>query len=358
MTMSHSTSQSDLKRGSACDWPRTIPRRPREHRVPSVPRGGMTLLELLVVVGVMVILLALALPIMKTGLEGRQTREASRQLSTYIELAKAHAAETGRPAGLQLVTETLPEADVAENVRFASRLYLTETPLPYVGDVIHATVQVAQDNSSSPPTWKLTFGTDSLSLPYIGVTPGDRIRFGFKGPAYEISTVSWTPTYNAWINASTDFPMPPNGTYSYQIYRKPERSSSMPLELATGAVVDLEYSGFALLGTQFAASDPTTGGSVSIIFDPSGSVAYAIIDGVRWEQTDTIHLLVGRIDELMRDDITTDPEGNLANPDSRWVSIGHQAGKVTVAENGGTEANTALDVCREFAQSAQSMGGR
>jgi hypothetical protein len=296
---------------------------------------------------------------MKTGLEGRQTREASRQLSTYIELAKAHAAETGRPAGLQLVTETLPEADLAENVRFASRLYLTETPLPYVGDVIHAVVQVnQQDNSPNPPTWRLTFGTDCLTLPFLGVTAGDRIRFGYKGPAYEITSVSWGATYNAWISASTDFPMPPDGKYPFQIYRKPERSSSMPLELATGAVVDLEYSGFSLLGTQFAASDPTTGGSVSIIFDPNGSVSHAIIDGVRWEQTDTIHLLVGRIDELMREDITTDPEGNLANADSRWVSIGHQAGKVTVTENGGTEANTSLDVCREFAQSAQSMGGR
>jgi hypothetical protein len=282
-------------------------------------------------------------------------------LSTYIELAKAHAAETGRPAGLQLVTETLPEAaDLGESVRFASRLYLTETPLPYVGDVIHATVDVTQqDNSPNPPTWKLSFGTDSLSVPYIGVTPGDRVRLGYKGPAYEITSVSWLPTSNsAWISASTDFPMPPDGTYPFQIYRKPERSSSMPLELATGAVVELEKTGVSMQGTEIAASNPATGGSINIIFDPGGNVSHALIDGIRWEQTDTIHLLVGRVDELIREDPTTDPEGNLANTDSRWVSIGHQAGKVTVAENGGTEADTSLNICREFAQSAQSMGGR
>jgi hypothetical protein len=96
---------------------------------------------------------------------------------------------------------------------------------------------------------------------------------------------------------------------------------------------------------------------VNIVFNPGGDAAYVLIDGVRFERADTIHLLVGRIENLIPE-IPTDPDQNLIDPDNLWVSISHQAGKVTVAENGGSEANYTLDVCREFAQSAQSMGGR
>jgi type II secretory pathway pseudopilin PulG len=320
-------------------------------------RSGLTLVELLIVIGVMVILLGLALPMLKTGLEGRQIREASRQLSTYVELAKAQAAETGRPAGLEFVTETLPE-DTAGVVRFASRMYLTETPLPYVGDVVHADVLVSGT--------QLTFGGDSMSLPYIGVGPGDLIKFSFKGFAYEIDTVGWagvpspTPPYSATIKIPTGFPVPPTGLHSYQVLRQPQRSSSMPLELATGAVVDLKNSGFGLTGIEFAASDPTMpygAGRVSIIFQPDGSIAYTLIDGVVFEQLATVHLLIGRIDHLIPENVG-DPDMNLADPDTRWVSVGHQTGKVTVAENGGNELDTTMAMCREFAQSAQSMGGR
>ncbi len=76
------------------------------------------MIELLIVVAVMVILIGIALPVMKTGIEGRKLREAARQVNTGATLAKAMAAEKGTFAGLVIDPETLPE-DPTEVVRQA-----------------------------------------------------------------------------------------------------------------------------------------------------------------------------------------------------------------------------------------------
>ncbi len=263
----------------------------------------------------------------------------------------------GRPVGLLFETETLPEDTT---VRFASRIYVTQTPLPYCGDIVHAKVAVtAVDTTTNLATLAFVNPAYNASVQSLGIGWGDLIRLDYKGPLYEIVAPTPTPITMATTITISGSPLPPDlatATYSYQIYRQPERSSSMPLDLATGTLIDLNSSGFGLAGIQFGASSAISG-SVNIVFNPGGEVAYVLIDGVRFEHADTVHLLVGRVDNLLRENLT-DPDQNLIDPDNRWVSISHQAGKVTVAENGGSEANYAIDVCREFAQSAQSMGGR
>ena len=57
--------------------------------------------------------------------------------------------------------------------------------------------------------------------------------------------------------------------------------------------------------------------------------------------TDTLHLLVGRLDGVLVDDVanvnvTDDLKTNIENSEALWVSIGHQTGHVTTAENGWT----------------------
>jgi hypothetical protein len=79
--------------------------------------------------------------------------------------------------------------------------------------------------------------------------------------------------------------------------------------------------------------------------------------------TDTLHLLIGGIEGVWVDDLvnlnTSDEiTTNIENPDSIWVSIGHQTGRPTTAENGWTKGTPSLAEAREFAQSGISMGGR
>ena len=95
-------------------------RGPRAGRRPHV-RRALTMIELLIVVAVMVILIGIALPVMKTGIEGRKLGEAARQVSTGITLAKSLAAEKDRFTAVGIVFESLPEDTT---MLFARRLYM------------------------------------------------------------------------------------------------------------------------------------------------------------------------------------------------------------------------------------------
>ena len=383
------------------------------------PRG-MTLMELLIVVAVMVILLGAALPLLKIGLAGRRTREASRQLNTYAALAKSRAIELGRPAGLFIDTQWLMD-DPTNPVPYASELFLAETPRPYAGDMVDARAWVRPDSSAN--RFEITF-SDSASLtttlPTALVQGGEsfQIKFDYKGPLYECQrdpnnndfVITLDPAFLAkfvkpgsdgvwgtanggtnndgddnddgnvndpfealWVN-SDDIIL----RFPYQIFRQPQKSSATPMELPRGAVIDLSNSGFGL-GKRFLRDDPAitstllpgtyelVSGPIIIQFGRTGSVPR--IDGltqlVVWTDannqrhenrsplpppTATIHLLLGEIEDI--------GPVNLQNPDNLWVSIGHQAGKVTSTENGWTPTNATLASAREFAQSAQSIRGR
>ncbi len=63
------------------------------------PRG-LTLIELLVTIAIMVTVLAGVIPLMSPNNNGRKIREASRQLNTLLQQAKAQAARDGRPVGI------------------------------------------------------------------------------------------------------------------------------------------------------------------------------------------------------------------------------------------------------------------
>ncbi|NIL96972.1 MAG: prepilin-type N-terminal cleavage/methylation domain-containing protein, partial [Planctomycetales bacterium] len=58
-------------------------------RVPPNRRRGLTLLELLVVLFIVSILLAVAIPVFRIGAEGRSIREAARIVSSALNTARA-----------------------------------------------------------------------------------------------------------------------------------------------------------------------------------------------------------------------------------------------------------------------------
>ena len=330
---------------------------------------GLTLMELLVVVAVMVILLGAALPLLKIGLAGRRTREVSRQLGTYVELAKSATAETGREAGLILQVDALPE----NGLPYVSQLYLAETPRPYAGDMVGARATIAGNTA----TFNAVESAQLTSL----VHPGDQIRFDYRGILYNITAIS---NYTITFAGS---PLPPNNvTLPYQIYRQPEKSSSAPMQLSTGAVIDLSMSGFGLAEESIFDKTTISSGviseveSVAILFGPSGEMTRVLVNRIQTDTnaspatmtpitipiipTGTLHLLIGGIDGVLLDDIANvnvgdDLETNIENPDNLWVSIGHQSGRATTAENGWTLGNpTSMPLARQFAQSSEAMGGR
>lgn len=308
------------------------------------PRG-MTMLELLIVVSVMVILMGIALPVMKTGIEGRRLREAARQVNVCVELAKGIAVETGMPSAILIEPEFLP--DVTEP--FAVKMYLAETPPPYSGDMVNAKAVVSSG--------QVMFGVDSSSVGVLGIESGDFIRFDYKGPYYTLGSTISGPGVAIPFSGT---PAVPNGAYSYQIFRQPQKTAAAPLELPAGVVIDLSASGLGV-DNQFSNVHPPDASSqrrpISLVFGENGRLLR--IRYVRsgtpplladFSPTSTVHFLIGNIENL--------GVLNLSDSTTLWVSIGHHSGRVTTAENGGTPSDYTLATAREFAQSGMGMGGR
>src|SRR5688572_20411289 len=88
-------------------------------------RGGMTLVELLVVITIIVIVFAALVPRIRPAIEDLKLREGSRQVNAYIASAQAVAGQQKRPYGVRL----RPIAGVG-----VLELVSLETPPPYAGD--------------------------------------------------------------------------------------------------------------------------------------------------------------------------------------------------------------------------------
>jgi hypothetical protein len=183
------------------------------------------------------------------------------------------------------------------------------------------------------------------------VHAGDLIRFDYRNPTYQITNVTVVPaaapTPMSFILGLSGSPWPVDGvSLPYQIIRHPEKSSATPFELPNGAVIDFGSSGFGAADTRLAAAT----GPVTIVFGPSGRVVGALGISLSGSPTDTLHLLIGNLENL--------GALNLADPTTLWVSIGHHTGRVTTAESGVSASATTIQDAREFAQSGQAIGGQ
>ncbi|MCO6456734.1 MAG: type II secretion system protein [Pirellulaceae bacterium] len=200
-------------------------------------RRGLTLVELLMVVFILVILVAVTLPIVRPALQGRKIREAARQVNVYFATAQAMASEKGRPVGVWIERSTLGDVDGdgLPDAAAGIELFLAEIAPPYTGDLIGATgvpydAAVAVDmippvdiNNSTTDGIVEHLLLDSSSLFLLTlVRPGDLIRFNNRGPLFVIQDANgdgvaindwtdpmlrpmWVPTLTPEITHSIEF---------------------------------------------------------------------------------------------------------------------------------------------------------
>ncbi len=279
----------------------------------------------------------------------------------------------------------------------AMQLSYVEVPPPYGGDTLSSTAVVSTSGAITYLGIVVNLATipsspnvpDLLWMNMIRI--GDSVRLGYKGPLYTIfsagsvnqpgQVIPTAPSSSTpWqlVNSfGVTLNLPPayaNGV-PFQIIRQPVRSSATPLQLPEGTVVDLICSGMNAVGT-FASltTDPTTWPTTPpvafnpvIMFSPNGRVDTVSNNlGVPIRATGPMYLLVGRRD-LMADVTTSGYDENLYDPKATpenaylsnfWVTIAHQTGQVSVAENARTVDFTDITNARVFAQTPQSAGGR
>ncbi|HUY90002.1 MAG TPA: prepilin-type N-terminal cleavage/methylation domain-containing protein [Pirellulales bacterium] len=107
----------------------------RQSRDVGRPRRGVTLVELLVVILVMLMITAVTLPAMRPALEGRKIREAARMVEVFLSGARNRAMQTGHAFGVLIKPDEHNPSQCIE-------LSYVEQPPPYTGDYQNSTIAI------------------------------------------------------------------------------------------------------------------------------------------------------------------------------------------------------------------------
>lgn len=370
----------------------------------SRPRGphGMTLIELLIVVTIMTILLAVAIPRIRPAFQDRNLREAARQVNTFFAGARARAQAVGRPVGVWI-----EQIDRTESgARAAQRLFMAEVAPPFSGSILGARVTadpvpITLAAPPHPPAFagvplaRLYFWTDA-GMP----NPGDAamlatlveigevftIQFDHRGASYpgiRVPDTSGDP-YSPFTflipipggvppgtSHPSSVPAAPATGLPFAISRGPTRSAVNPITLPADAVIDMAVSGVGSMGNEFnpVVATPAVQTPVIITFSPNGNVDYVFAGNRSYRPFGAIHMLIGRRAEVVNPATANmaDPtlEANLTNPANLWVTIGHRTGRIVTSSNMETRnmppATTVPDriwAARDAARKSISKGGR
>ena len=365
------------------------PRRLTVHYPPCISRRGITLIELLVAMTILLMITAITLPVIAPNLATRRIREAARDVDVYLGVARNRAIELGRPVGVMLA----PMSIGSQSLPATSTLFQVEVPPPYGGQSINSTATVQQTSTTSPPTtattWNMKPGVTGDYFDTTQVHVNDRVRLNHEGPFYVVNAVTaslatlslsaqtftsgYQPPWPLSSAGSTSLPAVP-----FEVFPHPIRSSVPPLQLPSGAIVDLQYSGIDVPpGTTsttmnnwpywFATMAAINNGNavgVMIVFLPTGAVegmyyptqaqgaSLTSLLGLNapypFRPTSLIYLNVGkweRLDRTVGNKPNTAPNTastnqwandglyNWQDPDCLWVTINPQNGYVTTKEN-------------------------
>jgi len=296
-------------------------------------RAAYTLVELLIVLAIMVLLAAVALPTVKDLLANQQIAKTARNISAFIDKARSRAIAEGQFVGIRLERlNTLDPVSRAQSIRIRE---LTSVP-PYTGDASNAfavlktntgytnanlsyltiaefnpfdnallalSASMVDANTALQITDPLQPGyvltpksepTDDASAPirsgdYLELPGGRLVPFKIQHRALNAGAgipVKLFFDLSEMKTAGTkSFPagnpiFPSDGRrIKYKIHRRPVVSTSAPYSLPRGVAIDLNYSGTGMKGNEFAPSpmntDIQTGANakpIDIVFGPDGGV--------------------------------------------------------------------------------------
>lgn len=283
-------------------------------RRPAPARSGMSLVELLVVVAIIITLSTITLRTFTPPLKDRQVREGSRVLSAALQSVRAKALQTGRRHGLVLERLTVKsDAGVKVLPTACRRMYTVSAQPPYQGDYTDSVATYRWRLTTHFPTtptnknfWRVELirlgsavrldtspsanpnvGLNDLDYGFGDVRNGSVIRIGavdFKLD-FRAEDSGWDPLTSRVLNAPTPtvpWPLanistninPPRARATlwtgdntptkyeapYALSRSPVRLVGSEVELPEGAAISMESSGWHDNSEAYDVNGNITGG--------------------------------------------------------------------------------------------------
>ena len=326
---------------------------------PNQPRSAMTLIELLVVIVILTTLVGGVIPVISPNNDTRKIREATRGLQTYIMMAQAEAARTGRPHGVSF-TESTAGSGIALEV---SHL---KVPPPFAGFSSQSRVvaTIVDDSQTRYLYGNVSRGNDGrrfvgqynghrlYALQFVSTIkdasgknlpdlfPPRMLRVGDKleidGNTFlivdygndksypnkievindieylvpQINVANPEPTYCILLNSTGQ--LPPQNLKRYQFNRLPVKSAEAPYQMPSSIGLDMQASvvegsdtdGFPTesslhihIDNRFRdANDNPIPDTFGILFSPRGGIERVIFNGQSLARPSRIALLMGRIE--------------------------------------------------------------
>lgn len=293
-----------------------------EKDVPGRPRRGMTLVELLIVVGLLSVFMALVVAGVRNS-QTPQVRRVAEQLAAA--LASAQARSLGVPEGAGTIVTIVSNSAAVYDAVMQPLIEATVTGVPPTPpSATTASVSVTPTNADDATrAYKILFtGTGGP-----GVSSTAWMAFSSGNVSFRTGTAGTGQT-----TANTVWPKPlASGTLNALLGQYPGKGSAA-VGLGDAITVDTRYSGTGD-GTQFSGR-----AWIAVVFDRVGRVGEVLTCSQDPDippssaidqpvvPASTIYLLVARKEEV-------DANTSLASDESLWVAIAPQTGRVILADN-------------------------
>lgn len=277
--------------------------------------GGMTLVELLVVIGILGLLAVTVLPTFSSTGDRRKVRDAASSVSSFIAAGQSRA--LGSRSGGGLWIQPLPGL-TASGAAIAVDVSDANVSAPYCGDATTSTVLFSSTSSGS--SVGVTF-VDGCNPPNAA---GNLIRLGNSSALFDVTVSSGSA---GTISMRSQASQTPENTFwpgqgasvSYEIIGPPTRSTVNAVTLADGVAIDITRSTFGAI--------PLTSGTSAfqLLFDSTGRPQLLARNGNREPFDKPLFLLIAPIESIQN-------AGALAPADGYWVAIDPRGGVPKIAE--------------------------